>query len=249
LPDGLRRAPRTTFNRTFDNLYHELKVHIQGRILMYPASYHVDRAPTQRDRLSVGLRYLFALPWMFIAGLWGMAAYVAAIVSWFSIVLGRGYPPALYEFNVKYLRMASRANAFFLLQTDTLPPFDGEVNDHYPVRINIDPDPGVHDRLSVALRGLYLIPVYIVIWLVSLVGYVGAMVTWFSIVLGGRVSDETTELTAKALASVTRATAYALLLTDRYPPAWDENPVIGMRPGSDQPPAVTAPPTTPTPVL
>jgi len=216
---------------------------------VYPATYHVDQAPAQRDRLSVGLRYLFALPWMLVAGLWGVAAYAAVIVSWFSIVLGRGYPPALYEFNVKYLRMATRTNAFFLLQTDVLPPFDGEVNDSYPIRVDVDPDPGVHDRLAVALRGLYLIPVYVVIWLVSLVGQLAAMVSWFSIVLGGRGSDEVTELTAKALASVTRATAYALLLTDRYPPAWDEHPVIGMRPGSDPSRAVAAPPTASTPVL
>jgi hypothetical protein len=191
---------------------------------VYPATYHIDQAPAQRDRLSVGLRYLFALPWIFVAGLWGMAAYVAAIVAWFSIVLGRGYPPALYDFNVRYLRMAGRANAFLLLQTDILPPFDGEANKSYPARVHVDPDSGVHDRLSVGLRGLYLIPVYIVVWLVSIVGYVAAMVARFSIVLGGRVSAEVAELTAKALASITRATAYALLLTDTYPPSMGSEP-------------------------
>jgi hypothetical protein len=36
---------------------------------VYPGTYHVDDAPGHRDRLIIGLRYLFALPWMFVGGL------------------------------------------------------------------------------------------------------------------------------------------------------------------------------------
>jgi hypothetical protein len=96
------------------------------------------------------------------------------------------------------------------------------------------------------LSTLSLIPVYIVVWLASLVGYVAAIVVWFSIVVGGRVPGELTELTAKALASITRATAYALLLTDRYPPAWDQDTVTGIRPVETGPPAIATPPPAPT---
>jgi Domain of unknown function (DUF4389) len=203
-----------------------------------PARFHVDQAPAERNRLSVGLRYFYALPWMIVTGLYGIAAWAATVVAWFSIVLGRGYPPALYEFNAKYTRLASRTHAFFLLQTDELPRFDGEPDDSYPVRVDVDPDQGTHERLSVALRGLYLIPVFIVVWAVSLVAMGTAVVGWFSIMLGRPMTSEIQEMGAKALASITRATAYALLFTDRYPQAWDSEPVMS-RPGG-QPPAVPA---------
>jgi hypothetical protein len=174
---------------------------------------------------------------MFVAALYGIGAYVATIVAWFSIVLGRGYPPGLYEFNVRYIRMASRANAFFFLATDELPPFDGEPNDSYPVHVDIDPDSGEHDRLSVALRALYLIPVFIVIWAVSLVVYAGAIFAWIMIVFTGRTPEDAEQLIAKGMASITRATGYALLLTDVYPPVWDTESMVVL-PGSAQPAAV-----------
>lgn len=205
---------------------------------MYPVRFHLAQAPEERGRVSVGLRYLFALPWVIVAAIWGLGAYAATIVAWFSIVLGRGYPPALYEFNARYLRMSTRANAFMWLGTDVPPPFDGEPLDGYPVRVDIDPDSGIHDRLSVAIRALYLIPVSIVIWLVSLLVHAVAIVGWFLIVFTGRMSGDFEELIGKGLASITRATAYALLFTDRYPPVWDEDSVIGLPQAGQQPPAV-----------
>lgn len=203
---------------------------------MYPVSFRVDHAGDERNRVSVALRYFLALPWLFVAWAWGIAAWVATVVAWFAIVLGRGeYPPALYDFNARYLRMATRAHAFYLLQTDALPPIDGEPDPAYPVHIDVAPAQDTYDRLKVGLRWLYLIPVYIVVWLVSLVGMAAAVVAWFQIVLTGRLSPELEELIAKAMASITRATAYALLLTDRYPPAWDSEPVVGGLPPSGPP--------------
>jgi Domain of unknown function (DUF4389) len=211
---------------------------------MYAVRLHIDEAPAERDKLSVGLRYFFALPWLFVAALYGIGAFAATIVAWFSIVLGRGYPPAIYEFNARYLRMAARANGYFFLQTDEFPPFDGEPLDTYPVRVDIDPDSGKHDRLSVGLRALYLIPVFICMYVVSIIAYVMAIVAWFSILLASGMSRDVQEQIAKALASINRATGYALLFTDVYPPVWDSEPIVQIRGGGQQP-AVASGPTPP----
>jgi hypothetical protein len=106
--------------------------------------------------------------------------------------------------------------------------------------VDIDPDSGKHDRLSVGLRALYLIPVFIVIWAISLVVYAGAIFAWIMIVFTGETPRDAEELIAKGMASITRATAYALLFTDVYPPVWDSESMVE-QPGAGQPAAV--PPT------
>jgi hypothetical protein len=193
---------------------------------MFPVKLHVAHTTSERDRTSVLLRYFYALPAMLIAGIYGIGAFGATIIAWFALVSTGHYPAALYEFNVKYLRLAVRANGYYWLQTDAVPPYNGEPDDRYPIRVEIGPAQAGYDRVKVALRGFYLIPVMVVAYVASLIGTVAAVVTWVSIVAGSPASEPMEALRVKALASITRASAYGLLLTDQYPQAWDEDVVV-----------------------
>ncbi len=196
---------------------------------MYPVQLRVDHVSGEREKISVILRYFYVIPIMIVATVFGIGAWFAAVIAWFALVFTGRYPQGLYEFNAKYLRLVTRANAYYWLETDRMPPFNGDADDSYPVRLAVPAPQASYDRVKVGLRFIFLIPALIVAYVASLIGLLTAVVAWFTIVFGGEVSESMEKLTATALASVTRATAYALLLTDEYPPAWDaEEPVVAL---------------------
>lgn len=203
---------------------------------MYPVRLQVDQATMERNRLTTALRYFVALPWMIVGGIWFYAAYLLTIIAWFSLVFTGRYPQGIYDFNASFLRMYGRATGFYYLLTDVLPPFDGNPDDAYPIRVSVDGPQESYNRVSVFFRGLMLIPVYLVMMAVGVVAMVGIVVAWFAIVLNGRLSEDVQELIAKCSASFLRATAYMLLLTDRFPSPWDEGRLLVG--GGDVPPAV-----------
>lgn len=92
----------------------------------YPASIEVADPPGPRDRLSVGLRLLLAIPHFvvlfFVLIGWGFTT----IAAWFIILFTGSYPQGLYEFGVGALRWRLRVEAYVLLMVDEYPPFSLE---------------------------------------------------------------------------------------------------------------------------
>ena len=89
----------------------------------YPADIAIADPPSARDRLSVGLRLLFALPHIFVLFFVLIAWAFTTIAAWFSILLTGSYPRGLYEFGVGALRWRLRVEAYLLLMVDEYPPF------------------------------------------------------------------------------------------------------------------------------
>jgi hypothetical protein len=91
----------------------------------YPASIEVVD-PGPRDRLSVGLRLLLAIPHFIVLVLvligWGFTTMAA----WFIILFTGSYPQGLYEFGVGALRWRLRVESYVLLMVDEYPPFSLE---------------------------------------------------------------------------------------------------------------------------
>jgi hypothetical protein len=185
---------------------------------MYPVTYAADYQGDDRNRLTTFLRYIVAIPWFIVAGLWAIAAEIAAIIAWFSIVFTGRYPRGAYDFVGKFVRMYSRVNGFYLLATDEFPPFNGDPSESYPIRIGIpDPKPE-YDRLKTGLRLIIGIPVLLLAYVQALIATVVALIAWFAILFTGRLSEGLFNPLRSALAYSTRATAYFLLLTEDYPP-------------------------------
>jgi hypothetical protein len=89
----------------------------------YPATMVVVEPGPVRDRLSVGLRLIFAIPHFIVLFFVLCAWWVTTVVSWFAILITGRYPPALYGFGVGALRWLIRVEAFVLLLVDEYPPF------------------------------------------------------------------------------------------------------------------------------
>lgn len=89
----------------------------------YPAVLTLNQPDEPRDRLSIFLRPILALP--HIVTLWalGIAWAITSIVAWFAILFTGNYPRMLYEFGVDVFRWSTRVEAYLLLLRDEYPPF------------------------------------------------------------------------------------------------------------------------------
>jgi hypothetical protein len=185
---------------------------------MYPVSYEADAALEGRNRLTTFFRYLVSIPWQIVVALYGIVAEIAAVIAWFAIVFTGRYPEGLYNFNVGFLRMASRVNGFNYLLTDEWPPFNGEENPQYPIRVGVAPPLDEYNRLKTGLRLIFGIPVYLLAIVQSLILGVCALIAWFVILFTGRLGEGLFNPMRSAAAYLTRAGGYFLLITEDWPP-------------------------------
>ena len=92
----------------------------------YPASVEIVDPAGQRDRVTVGLRLLLAIPHIIVLVLVLFGWCLATVIAWFVILFTGGYPKQLYDFGVGALRWLLRVEAYCLLLVDDYPPFSLE---------------------------------------------------------------------------------------------------------------------------
>jgi hypothetical protein len=89
----------------------------------YPAALAFDTTEKPRDRLTVALRLILAIPHyivlFFVLCVW----WVTTVIAWFAILITGAYPQGLYEFGAGALRWLIRVEAYSLLMVDDYPPF------------------------------------------------------------------------------------------------------------------------------
>ena len=89
----------------------------------YPSSVTIVDPERARDRLSVGLRIVLAIPHFIVLVFLMTAFWMTTIAAWIAIVIGGRYPKGLYEFGVGALQWLVRVEAYLLLLIDEYPPF------------------------------------------------------------------------------------------------------------------------------
>ncbi len=89
----------------------------------YPVTFGVAGFPETRNRLSVGLRLIYAIPQIIVLMFLGIAWVVTVIIAWVAILFTGRYPEGLYTFGVGYMRWSLRVEAYLLLMRDEYPPF------------------------------------------------------------------------------------------------------------------------------
>lgn len=91
----------------------------------YPAVLYCAR-PAERNRLTVLLRLLLAIPQVLAVELVGIAAGAVLILGWFAVLFTGRWPDGMRTFAVGYSRWQMRLNAYVLLVCDEYPPFSLE---------------------------------------------------------------------------------------------------------------------------
>lgn len=89
----------------------------------YPASLEIADPAGPRDRLTVALRILLAIPHFVVLFFVLLAWCLTTVAAWFIILFTGAYPQGLYEFGVGSLRWLLRVQAYVLLLVDDYPPF------------------------------------------------------------------------------------------------------------------------------
>lgn len=169
------------------------------------------------SRVTVFFRLPLAVPHIVWLLLWGIAAFFAAIASWFA-TLATGAPPrALHAFLSRYVRYQLHVYAFLYLAANPFPGFDGAPG-RYPLDLEL-PASARLNRWKTGFRIVLAIPALAVS---SATGYglgVAAVLTWFVALARGSAPWGLRNYSAYALRYQAQAYAYLALLTDAYPHA------------------------------
>jgi uncharacterized protein DUF4389 len=204
----------------------------------YPVNVTVTPLIINRNRLTTAFRLILYIPHAILVGgigigyatgreaagnasfgsetgLLGAAAYVLAVVSWFTIVIAGQHITGIRQFGAFYLRWRVRALSYLMLLEDEYPPFG---DSPYPAAIEIVDPTGPRDRLSVGLRLLLVIPHFIILVFLAIAWWVTAFIAWLLILLSGEYPRGLYDFGAGVLRWLLRVEAYMLLLVDDYPP-------------------------------
>jgi hypothetical protein len=169
----------------------------------------------RRSRLTVFFRFLLALPHFIWLLFWGVAAFLSVIASWFAtLAVGRS-PTPLHRFLAAYVRYTIHVYAFVGLTANPFPGFTGTAGS-YPVDPEL-PEPARQRRLVTLFRLPLVLPAAAVSSGLYTLSFVAAFFGWFVALALGRMPRSFREAQAYALRYGVQTSAYAALLTDRYP--------------------------------
>ena len=184
----------------------------------YPVQFGVEYPEGPRNRLSVFLRLVLAIPIQVVTLLLELVSVSLGLIFFPTIlmILFRvRYPKWWFEHNLEILRFLTRVRAYTNLLRDEYPSTD----ERQSVRLDITYSEAGHlNRFLPLVKWLLAIPHYIVLilWPVS---FVVALIAWLAILFFGRHPRGLFDLSVGIIRWRVRVVSYALMLcTDRYPP-------------------------------
>ena len=190
-------------------------------IMEYPATVEV-RTPDHLDNWRPLVQWILALPHLIIVGALGSVSSALAMVSWVMIVFTGSLPAGLANFQVMIMRYTTRAQLYAGFLHDTYPAFDFSTTDAGagtdPVTVTVTPVLERRNRLTVALRFIWVIPAALYVVLVTIIGTVCWIAGFLAVLFTGRWPES---LRSKVIAMqrvILRFDAYAWMLVDTYPP-------------------------------
>jgi len=194
--------------------------------MAYPVDLQLQ-APTTVANWRPLVHWILAVPHLLIASVLSTLASVLALVSWFVIVFTGRLPEGIAQFQCLVLRYEARAYSYLWWLREPYPPFEFEMTaadpGTDPVRVEVVPKLEDRDRLTVGLRFIWVIPIWIFTALVGFVAWFAMIGGFFAVLFTGRWPDGLRQFVVNAGRLVLRVSAYSRLLVDDYPPfALDE---------------------------
>ena len=197
----------------------------------YPVQFRVEYPDGQRDRGSVLVRILLAIPILIVASLIsgqvplenegmtgaqaGLGGAGLAIATALMILFRQKYPRWWFDFMLALSRFSARIGAYLLLLRDEYPSTDEQQAVHLDIAY---PDAAELNRILPLFKWLLAIPHYIVLSLLGMVALLVAVISWIAILVTGQQPKWAFEFLEGMMRWTGRVTAYAFLLTtDRYP--------------------------------
>ncbi len=191
----------------------------------------------ERSRLTVFFRILLAIPHLIWVALWTVAVAVLAVIAWVGACFTGRLHPSFHGFFCSYIRYTTHLSAYIGLVAAPYPPF---IDGRYPVTVNLPAETVAQKRWTVVLRFFLAVPALLLS--AGLAGSgglrvprgtgssgtnvsvgggalsgVAAFLAWFAVVFAGRMPKGLRDAGAYGVGYSAQASAYLLLVTDRYP--------------------------------
>ncbi len=134
-----------------------------------PRSYPLDiRGDYPEGDLSRGLwlvKWLLAIPHIFILAFLLIAVAVVWVVAFFAVLITARYPRGLFDFTVGVMRWGWRVGfyAFSPVATDRYPPFSLQPDDEYPADLHVEYPERLSRAKALFKWWLLAIPHYLII--------------------------------------------------------------------------------------
>jgi hypothetical protein len=184
---------------------------------VYPIDYEIDPELSGRNRLTVLVRYILALPQLLVVSVLGQVAQLMAFFSWVVIIVTGQQPRFFWDFIVQYMVWKAHVQGYSSLLVDEYPPFTFDPVD-YPSRFKIGDFPEQRNRLSTLLRLLFAVPHFIVLAFIAVAWIVTIFLAWLLVVITASYPEGLYNFNVGFMRWGLRVEAYCLLLTDEYPP-------------------------------
>ena len=193
----------------------------------YPLQLTGELAPSLNRWLWL-VKWLLAIPHFIVLAFLWIAYVVVTGIALFAILFTGRYPRALFDFNVGVLRWTWRVGfySYGALATDRYPPFTLKDAPDYPARLDVVYPESLSRGLVLVKWWLLALPQYIVVGILSggfgpdHVGLISilALVAAIILLFRRRYPESLFDLIVGLNRWCLRVAAYALLLTDAYPP-------------------------------
>lgn len=168
-----------------------------------------------RNRGTVAIRIILAIPHLLIIGVWGNVIELVSVIHWFIQVFTGKRNQGLFDFTNKYLGYSSRVYTYTGLLFDEYPGFIDDAG-KTPVQYNLDYTESV-DRLTAGLRLIWAIPAMLIAAVLGFAVFFVTIVTWFTILFTGKHPRGQFDFQLKVNRYTMQAHAYLALMTDDYP--------------------------------
>ncbi|HEX8803065.1 MAG TPA: DUF4389 domain-containing protein [Acidimicrobiales bacterium] len=188
----------------------------------YPARFSVDPAE-EVARWRPLVNWLLAVPHLAVVQALQAVAQALSVVSWFAILFTGRVPSGVAEFQAMYVRYALRTATFVGFLREEYPPFafattTADPGDDPRTRVDVVPDTGERDRVSVAFRLILAIPHLLVLAALAVALVVVAVIGAVVVIVTGAWPPGLRDFAVGVGRWWLRVEAYLLLLTDEYPP-------------------------------
>jgi hypothetical protein len=188
----------------------------------YPATFTFD-PPEKVANWRPLVNWLLAIPHFVVLWALGLVSRGIGIVSWLVILFTGALPEGLANLQVMYMRYSSRTTTYAAFLREEYPPFTFDITATDPgddprVRVEVVPQLDNRNRLTCALRIIWVIPQIIVVALLFVAAFFGVVIAFFAVLFTGKWPEGIRDFVIKVFRFNLRVQAYFLLLTDEYPP-------------------------------